>query len=134
MSSGKLFNTSFSNLKTLVCDRKNTSSVWNSLKYEFDHILSAKVVFWYIFRYIFSVEIAKFWGGWGRNFVKLGNNPKNWGGGEGERGVVAIKSIFSGGAVDKIMAWGGGRFQKTIKLFQESISPVWFPLWNFAKT
>ena len=64
MSSGKLINTSFSNLKTLVFDRKNTSSVWNSLKYEFGHILSAKVVFWYIFRYIFSMEIAKFWGGW----------------------------------------------------------------------
>ena len=24
--------------------------------------------------------------------------------------------------------------KKTTKIFQESISPVWFPMWNFAKT
>ena len=61
----------------------------------FDHTLSAKVVFWYIFRSIFSKEIVKFRVG-NKNFEKLGKYQKFWVEGEnGERGA-------------KIHTWGCG--------------------------
>ena len=58
----------------------------------FYHILSAKVVFWYIFRSIFSKEIVNVRVG-NKTFEKLGKHQKFWVGG-------------GGGA--KIHTWGCG--------------------------
>ena len=75
-----------------------------------DHILSAKIVLWYIIlRYIVSVESVKFRVG-GKNFENLGT-IKNVGCGV----WVCLECVLSGGEV-KLK-------EKTIQEFQESISP-----------